>query len=114
MKKIVIILVAFVAISFTAEAQSKSEKATFFVDGVCKMCKDRIEKTALKTKGIKFASYNLDKNELYCIYNGKKTSLTKIKQAMADAGHDTKEIKATDEAYNGIDDCCRYRTLDKH
>lgn len=114
MKKIILVVIAFVAFSYTAEAQSKTSKVTFEVDGVCKMCKDRIEKAALTTKGVKFASYNLDKKELYCIFNNKKTSLTKIKQAMADVGHDTKEIKATDEAYNSIDDCCRYRTLERH
>ena len=75
MKKIVIVLIAFVAISFTSEAQSKTSKVTFEVDGVCKMCKDRIEKAALLTKGVKFASWNIEKKELYCIFNNKKTSL---------------------------------------
>lgn len=114
MKKIIIVLIAFVAISFTAESQSKTSKVTFEVDGVCKMCKDRIEKAALTTKGVKYASWNIEKKELYCIYNNKKTSLTKIKQAMANVGHDTKEIKATDEAYAAIDECCKYRTLETH
>lgn len=114
MKGIILTLIALATISLKAEAQSKNEKATFGVDGVCKMCKDRIEKAALKTKGVKFASWDLDTGELYCIYNGKKTSVEKIKQALADAGHDTKDIKASDEAYNGIDECCRYRTLEKH
>ena len=114
MKKIVIVLIAFTAFAFTAEAQSKTSKETFMVDGICKMCKDRIEKAALKTKGVKFASYNIEKKELYCIFNNKKTSLTEIKQAMADAGHDTEEFKATDEAYASIDDCCKYRTMETH
>lgn len=114
MKKITIVLVAFVAFAFTAEAQSKTSKVTFMVDGVCKMCKDRIEKAALKTKGVKFASWNIEKKELYCIFNNKKISLKEIKQAMADAGHDTKEIKAKDDVYNSIDDCCKYRTLETH
>ncbi|MET2983969.1 heavy-metal-associated domain-containing protein [Aureibaculum conchae] len=114
MKKIILVIIAFAAISFTAEAQSKTSKATFEVDGVCKMCKDRIEKAALTTKGVKFASWNIEKKELYCIFNNKKTSLMKLKQVMADAGHDTKEIKATDEAYGAIDECCKYRTLETH
>ncbi len=114
MKKIIIVLIAFIAISFTVEGQSKTSKVAFEVDGVCKMCKDRIEKAALLTKGVKFATWNIDKKELYCIYNNKKTTLTKIKQAIADVGHDTKEIKATDEVYAAIDECCKYRTLEKH
>ncbi|WP_117884757.1 heavy-metal-associated domain-containing protein [Aureibaculum luteum] len=114
MKKLILILVAIMAISVSAEAQSKTSKVTFEVDGVCEMCKERIEKAAILTKGVKFATWNIQKKELYCIYNNKKTTLTKIKQAIADVGHDTKEIKATDEVYDGIDECCKYRTLETH
>jgi len=114
MKKVIIVLIALIAVSVNAQSQSKTSKVTFEVDGVCKMCKDRIEKAALTTKGVKYASWNIEKKELYCIFNNKKTTLTKIKQAMADVGHDTKEIKATDEAYATIDECCKYRTLETH
>ena len=31
---------------------SQTEVETFFVDGVCGMCKDRIEKSCIKVKGI--------------------------------------------------------------
>jgi len=117
MKKLLIVLTVF-SISFTAVAQKKSKtsKETFMVDGVCKMCKDRIEKVAMLTKGVKFASYDIEKNELYCIFNNKKTSVTALKKAMAKAGHDTKEFKATEEDYLALDKCCYYRdeTLEKH
>jgi len=115
-KRIITLLIIMLTFSLTVEAQkqSKTSKVTFEVDGVCVMCKERIEKAAALTKGVKFATWNIDTKELYCIYNNKKTSLNKIKQAMANAGHDTKEIKASDEAYNSIDDCCKYRTLKKH
>ena len=102
----------------TVEAQkmSKTTKAKFEVDGVCTMCKDRIEKTVMLTKGVKFASWNVDTKELYCIFNNKKTSAMAIKQALAAAGHDTKEVKATKEAYDSLDICCRYRDegVEKH
>ncbi len=114
MKKVILVIIALVAISFTAEAQSKNTKATVHVDGVCKMCKERIEKAALKTKGVKFATWDIEKDELYCIFNNKKTSLKEIQQAIADVGHDTKDIKAKDEVYEKIDECCKYRTLEKH
>ncbi|MCK0132032.1 cation transporter [Flavobacteriaceae bacterium F08102] len=117
MKKLLIVLAVF-SISFTVEAQKKSKtsKETFMVDGICKMCKDRIEKVAMQTKGVKFASYDIDKKELYCIFNNKKTSVTELKKAMAAAGHDTEEFKATEKAYLALDSCCYYRdeTLEKH
>jgi len=113
-KKIIVVLILIATFSLSATAQSKTSKATFEVDGVCAMCKARIEKAAVLTKGVKYAVWNVDTSELYCVFNNKKTNLNKIKQAIADAGHDTKEIKATDEAYNGLEKCCRYRTLEKH
>ena len=115
MKKIFLLLaIVLFAISTEAQKQSKTSKVRFEVDGVCKMCKERIEKTVLLTKGVKFASWNVDTKELYCIYNNKKTSKQKIKQALVAAGHDTEELIATDEAYNNLDACCRYRELEKH
>jgi len=36
----------------------------------------------------------------------------KIKAALVDVGHDTKELKATEEAYNSIHPCCKYREDD--
>ena len=43
------------------------------------------------------------------IYDERKTDLNKIKQKIADVGHDTQQIKASDEAYNNIHECCKYR-----
>lgn len=115
MKKVILLIpLLLFMLSTAAQKQSKTSKVKFEVDGVCKMCKDRIEKTVLLTKGVKFASWNVDSKELYCIFNNKKTSTEKIKKALANAGHDTREFKATDEAYNSLDDCCRYRELEKH
>lgn len=118
MKKIILLLITVVSFSLSVEGQneSKTSKVKFEVDGVCEMCKARIEKAAALTKGVKFAVWNVDTKELYCIYNNKKTSELKIKQALADVGHDTKEIKATEEVYEKLDACCKYRDekIEKH
>ncbi len=118
MKKILVIS-CFILFSITAaEAQkkSKTERVKFEVDGVCMMCKDRIEKTVMLTKGVKFASWNVNTKELYCIFNNTKTSSLEIKKALAKAGHDTKELKASQSAYDSLDACCRYRDgeVEKH
>lgn len=110
MKKYILIVVAIVSFSLSAEAQSKKiAKEKFQVEGVCKMCKNRIEKAVLKTKGVKFASWDVNSGELYCVFNTKKTSTSKIKKAIADVGHDTDEAKATQEKYDALPKCCRYR-----
>tara|TARA_R100000935_G_scaffold58757_1_gene97580 strand:- start:15658 stop:16017 length:360 start_codon:yes stop_codon:yes gene_type:complete len=106
-KYIIILLVAFVGV--TATAQDKNARATIEVDGVCGMCKKRIETAAIKTKGVKSAVWNVDTKECSLIFDERKTDLATISQSIADVGHDTKEIKATDEAYNSVHPCCLYR-----
>lgn len=108
MKKILIVLLmTFMAVP--AMAQNKKAKAAIEVDGVCLMCKYRIEKAAIKTKGVKAASWNVQTHVLSLVYDEGKTDLTTIKQNIANVGHDTDEIIATDEAYESVDNCCRYR-----
>jgi len=118
MKRFIVVLVIIFSCSLSAEAQknSKTSRVKFEVDGVCEMCKERIEKAAILTKGVKFAVWDVNTKELYCIYNNKKTSTLKIKEAIAAVGHDTNEVKATDEVYSKLDACCLYRDkeLKKH
>lgn len=103
---ILIITVMFTTLTF---AQNKNAKASMEVDGVCGMCKERIEKAAIKTKGVKSAVWSIDTHELKLIYDERKTDLKTISKNIAAVGHDTKEIKATKEAYESVNACCRYR-----
>jgi copper chaperone CopZ len=107
MKKIVLVLA--VLVSTISMAQNKNEKATIEVDGVCEMCKARIEKACLKTKGVKFANWDVVSHELKLIFDERKTNLKTIQQNIANVGHDTKDFKATAEAYNSLDACCKYK-----
>ena len=43
----------------TVFAQNKNARASIEVDGVCLMCKDRIEKACIKTKGVKSAVWDV-------------------------------------------------------
>ncbi len=90
-------------------AQNKNARASFEVDGVCMMCKNRIEKASLKAKGVKSAVWNVESHELRLIFDENKTDLISIQKNIAGVGHDTKELKATDEAYNSVHPCCKYR-----
>jgi periplasmic mercuric ion binding protein len=107
MKKFIIITLLLTGT--TLFSQNKNAKASIEVDGVCMMCKARIEKASITTKGVKSAVWNVDTHELKLIYDERKTNLKAIQTNIAKAGHDTKEIKATDEAYESIDACCHYR-----
>jgi mercuric ion binding protein len=90
-------------------AQDKNAKGTLEVDGVCMMCKLRIEKAAIKSKGVKSAVWNVESHQLSLIFDENKTSLEAIQKNIAAVGHDTGAFIATDEAYNSVDPCCRYR-----
>ena len=107
MKQIITILTLFL-MNF-AFAQDKNARASMDVDGVCAMCKERIEKAAIKTKGVKSAVWTIDTHQLDLIYDARKTNVDAISASIAAVGHDTKAIKATEEAYLSVHDCCRYR-----
>lgn len=108
MKKIVA-LTLFLLMGLTTIAQNKNAKATIEVDGVCGMCKDRIEKACFKTKGVKSAIWDVKTHQLELIYNEEKTNLNEIHNNIIAVGHDTKALKATDEAYATVHPCCKYR-----
>jgi hypothetical protein len=95
----------FISIASFGFAQTKTE--TFKVSGECGSCKKKIE-SAAKKAGASFASWDVDSKELKIKYNSTSTNTAKIQQAIAAVGYDTRDYKATDEAYNGLDKCCQY------
>lgn len=107
MKKIVWITVML--LTTATFSQNKNARASLEVDGVCLMCKTRIEKASLNTKGVKSAVWNVDTHELKLIYDERKTNVDSIISRILTAGHDIQEFKATDEAYAAVHPCCRYR-----
>lgn len=107
MKQILTILM--LCLMNVAFAQDKNARASMDVDGVCAMCKERIEKAAIRTKGVKSAVWTIDTHQLDLIYDARKTDIEIISESIAAVGHDTKVIKATEEAYLSVHDCCRYR-----
>lgn len=104
-----LIIITLLLIGTTTFAQNKNAKASMEVDGVCGMCKARIEKACLNTKGVKFAEWSIDTHELKLIFDERKTNSEIIKNQILAAGHDVQELKATDEAYATVHDCCKYR-----
>ncbi len=81
---------------------------TIHVSGQCGMCKDRIENTSNKTKGVVSSNYSIEKQQLIVQYN-EKFNKEKLIKALLKVGHDTEDQKATDEAYNSLHECCKYR-----
>lgn len=111
MKK-TILAVVFLLTATISFAQEKNKKMTMEVDGKCEMCKERIEKAALSCKGVKYATWDIPSHQLSLIIDERKTDPMKIKTALVEVGHDTKELKATEEAYGEVHPCCKYREDD--
>ena len=97
-----------VAISISAFSQKKAD-LKFNVSAVCGMCEERIE-SAYDIKGIVMADYDLKTKMLHVVYKTKffNTPLD-IHKIAANVGHDTDQVKATDEAYSNLHGCCKYR-----
>lgn len=109
MKNIVLLLIAFV--SFTTMAQEKKNKNARYdieVNGNCEQCKKRIEKAAFSVAGVKSAQWHIDDHKLHLIINEEKTSIAEVKKAVAKAGHDVEDVKATNEDYEKLHTCCKY------
>ncbi len=81
---------------------------TIQVSGNCDMCKARIEKAA-KLEGVSKAEWSKKDKKLVATFDPAKTNRTEIEKKVAAAGHDTKNVKATDAVYNKLPGCCKYR-----
>ena len=111
MRKYLLILLAVLGVAFTSTAQekkNKNAKVDVEVKGNCDMCKKRIEKAAFGVKGVKSAEWHSDDQTLHLIIDENKTTPLKVEEAVAKAGHDTKEVKATNENYDNLHGCCKY------
>lgn len=94
----------FAAMSF---ANVEAKDAKIKVNGVCGMCKTKIEKAAKSVKGVKTAVWDANTKELTLDYNEKLTNVKKISQAVAKVGYDAGEIKADKDARAKLPACCK-------
>jgi mercuric ion binding protein len=103
--KLLILSSILLSVSTTGFTQTKTEK--FNVAGECGTCKKKIE-AAAKKAGATYAAWNVDTKELTVTYSNSSSNTAKIQKTIAGAGYDTPGFKATNEAYNKLDNCCKY------
>lgn len=111
MKKITYTLIAAVLITLSGTAQSKITKIVLEVDGLCGMCKERIENAAYLT-GVKQVNWDKATHELDVVFRNDKVSEEEIIASINNAGHDVKGSLASAEQYEQIHGCCRFRDSD--
>ena len=108
--KNIILVTLILSLNLTLSAQDKNKKVTtaeFKVNGVCNMCKDRIENAAI-IKGVKFAEWNKQTDSLKVIYRTDKVTIDEIHKSIAKVGHSTDKEEANMDAYNKLPACCAY------
>jgi Cu(I)/Ag(I) efflux system membrane fusion protein len=90
-------------------AGQTAQHAVFTVQGLCDMCKTRIETVAKQVAGVSSASWDMPTRQLHLHFDSAKTSVDAVGKAIAAAGHDTDRDKAAEAVYNALPDCCKYR-----
>jgi copper chaperone CopZ len=108
--KSIVLFLSIVLFSFiNLSAQEKSEKqiAEFKVYGNCGMCERRIEK-ALTVNGVESADWNKDTKIAKVVFSKDKITLKQLHKNVAAVGHDTEEVKASDEVYSKLPNCCKF------
>jgi hypothetical protein len=71
------------------------------------MCKKHIEKSALEA-GATAANWDKKTKFLNISYDPATSNSQKIQAAIAEAGYDTQDVKASDSAYSKLEECCQY------
>jgi len=84
---------------------------TIAVNGNCGSCKKKIEKSALAA-GATTAYWDKKTKFLNLSYDPAISNSQKIQRAIAEAGYDTRDFKASDSAYDKLEDCCQYDRKD--
>ena len=104
-------VLSFIAVlCFGIFTQSQAQDLAYTsikVWGNCGMCKETIEKSAIKA-GASTADWNEETKQLRVSYSNKKTSSEKIQKRIAKSGYDTQDFVAPDKAYNALHGCCKY------
>jgi len=108
MKTTLLTLLATLVLSI-GHAQDRNKPVNFEVMGNCDMCKSRIERTAVKLKGVKTATWNPQTKEFKAIMDERKCSIEDIKKSIAEVGHDSEGFTAPQEVYDQLPECCKYR-----
>lgn len=98
----------------SCSALAQTSEVTFWVDGVCGMCEKRIETALLNTPGVRFADWSTETHQVKVAFSGKKLTEQRLHELVAAVGHDTKKVKAKEEDYAKVHECCKYRDLNAH
>ena len=102
------LILSFGSLFGQAQKSSKLETITFHVEGVCNMCKSRIETASYDVSGVKSAKWDKETGILTAVILRKKTTRQKVADAVAAVGYANELAEANKEAYQKLPMCCQY------
>lgn len=109
--KNIILMVGILLSCLNTSLLAQENTFSLFVDGICGMCEERIEKAALQVDGVTAAAWEVDTRMLSITTDNPQFDEEQIHWAVTEAGHDTKKYFAPDQAYENLHACCKYRDL---
>ncbi len=92
----------------SAQQQAENPNVSIWVNGLCGMCEDRIQKAALRVPGVRTAVWDIDTKFLTVTTDPSKFDEGRLHKAVAAVGHDTEKEKAPDDVYAKLHECCHY------
>lgn len=106
-KFFITVILSVILTANIAMAQKKVETITFSTAAQCEMCKERIEKELVYTKGIKFAELDMETKDLTVTYKTRKISKQEIKNIVLNLGYDVDGEQGNQENYQNLPKCCK-------
>lgn len=92
----------------SGQSAGRDKTISIWVNGLCGMCEDRIQKAALRAPGVRTAVWDLDTKILTVEVQPDKFDETRLHRSIAQVGHDTEKEKAPDDVYAKLHSCCLY------
>ena len=96
--------------SFKKEKENIQTEISINVSGECGQCESRIETIAQNVIGVTFADYDLTSQRLTVEIDHKIFVRKELVDALLAVGHDADGQTASNEAYDNLPLCCKYRS----
>ncbi len=109
MKKIVAMVIAVAALTFTGNAQTKPVLTAVIKtpNALCQVCKERIEGQLKRYDGIGEVTVNFKKGETKVKYITDRINIEEIKAIIANCGYDADDVPAAEDAYTRLPKTCK-------
>src|SRR6266849_2616630 len=108
MKLIVPLLIALMFIACQKKEQQLETVTVKAGTMVCGKCAKTISKAVYAVEGVKDVNVDVDKKIVEVKFVPLQTNLAMVERAITDAGYDANDKTRNAEAYQKLDECCKF------